>query len=77
MQLIPNAGSVGIKSMAVWAAIIFAALGILIHALPNAPTFIKDSLPVDNIVATWDWGSGIATAIGVYVGRIIQQGGLS
>lgn len=77
MNLIPNATQVGIKSYAVWAAIIAGALGLIIHGLPSAPDFIKNALPVDNIVATWDWGSGIATAIGVYVGRIIQQGGLS
>lgn len=77
MNLIPNAKTVAWRSYAVWVAALFGAIGLIIHSLPTAPDFIRDSLPVQNIVAGWDWGSGIATAIGVLLGRIIQQDSLS
>lgn len=77
MNLIPNAKAVAWRSYAVWVAALFGAIGLIIHSLPTAPDFIRDSLPVQNIVAGWDWGSGIATAIGVLLGRIIQQDSLS
>lgn len=77
MNLVPNAKTVATRSAAIWIAFLFAALGILIHGLPTAPRFVKDALPVDNIIAGWDWLSGIATAIGVLLGRIIQQDSLT
>ena len=77
MNLIPNAKTVAKKSAAVWVAATFAVLGIIVHGLPSAPDFIRSSLPVNNIVAGWDWLSGIATAAGVLLGRVIQQDSLS
>lgn len=76
-MLVPNAKTVATRSAAIWIAFLFAALGLLIHGLSTAPGFIKDHLPVDNIIAGWDWLSGIATAIGVLLGRVIQQDSLT
>jgi hypothetical protein len=77
VNLVPNARIVITRSAAIWVAFLFAALGVLIHGLPSAPPFVRDSLPVENIIAGWDWLSGIATAIGVLLGRVIQQDSIS
>jgi hypothetical protein len=77
VNLVPNARIVITRSAAIWIAFLFAAMGLLIHSLPSAPLFIRNSLPVENIVAGWDWLSGSLTAIGVLLGRVIQQDSIS
>lgn len=77
MNLVPNAGSVAWRSAAVRVAYILAAIGVLIQALPAAPHWIQDALPVQNIIDTWNWLSGIVTAIGVQLARVVQQDSLS
>lgn len=77
MNLIPNATCVALKSSAVHVAYAMALLGLVVNALPSAPHWIQDALPVQAIIDTWNWMSGIVTAIGVQAARVIQQDSLN
>lgn len=74
MNLIPNAGSTALKSLAVWAAILASVVTLIINGLntPNAPSWVANLHPAD-LKATWDWLSVALTPALVAIGRIIQQ----
>jgi hypothetical protein len=77
LQLVQNPWCVALKASSVHVAYYMALLGILVHALPFAPPWISGHLPVQALIDTWNWGSGVATAMGVQGARIVQQPSLT
>lgn len=76
MQLIENPLCVALKSSSVWVgyAASICAAGVLF--LPIAPDWIRNHLPVTDIVDTLKW-IGLMVGPGVQGARIVKQNSLS